>query len=293
MEISVGLEGYMPDDQDITLEDAYKTLELGPEATVAEVHRSFRELSRKYHPDASKDDGRQQTKLNRARDLLIRREDNRQLITITVKREIQQIEKAISSQQSAAQLTDFVSATKRRRTQRVQAIKYSAILLAAICAGVGWLNDGDFSVFMFAYFRSYAYLGRELTYWLGGLAGLLQLFVAHQNFLVESEKERLVDEDYCFWQLEKIGGEGLQKPEGFTARELRSNFRSDLFDFPTDTFSRRMISFYLAPFRLFFLRPEERVRMTLLKALEHGIIENIPNSKRVFRMSTEFEREQS
>jgi len=305
--------------EEMTLEEAYEILKIGPESTLAEITKSWHDLSKRHHPDSSKDDENVQSELNHARDLLTGKGTSRQLVPIAIKRELQRIEKDLIAQKASIQLADYVGVTKRRRTRSIQAIKYIAIILTTVAAGIGWLNTDDTSQAIDSMRRSldlenqaqtifgsigahlgaighqlaislepYKQTGRQCAVCLGIIAAFFQGFVVHQSYLVESLKDNLADDDYCSDHLWHLGL--FQIEDQFTAKDLVELSTRVPFFKSSDrkSLSQRLREILLTPSRWLRLDPEQQVRVTILKSLEHGIIENTPESKRIYRVTREF-----
>ncbi len=293
----------------MSLEEAYKLLGLDADCGLADVKSAFHRLSLKHHPDSAGEDGTIQKRLKEARDLLQSTFGNRQLVPMEVKREIEKLERGLLSQQASAQAIEYVALTKRRRTIRLQKLKYAALILAAISAAFGWLSTSDvtapggfqtpvISLSNFLEFfpsrEMFLFLAKRAAFAFGVLAGILQLLVNHQTYLVESWKEDLGDEENCLQTLHYLGRVLLSRTKPFSAQDI-INFRvenRDLYD--QNRVMKRLFPRFVRIFeRWFVLDIDQKVRLTILKSVEHGILENMPATKRLYRYSADYDSAKS
>jgi DnaJ-like protein len=121
---------------------AFEILGLTPDANEEALKKAFREKSRASHPDTHAGDEATQKLLNEAKDVAARIiSGNTSLIALASERAILRFETAVASEKAARQARDTENSIKRTRTGRLHTLKYLALVVGGISAGLGWLGD--------------------------------------------------------------------------------------------------------------------------------------------------------
>jgi hypothetical protein len=257
----------------MSLEEAYRLLGISEESDLDAVTRAYRELSKKHHPDVPGGDDDKQTEINQAYQLLEASFKGGQLVPVEIRRAVEIVERGVAAQRAANQLNDLAAKLKRRRSRVWQQLKYMALVSAGLAGALGWFGDDLFK----ASFGDAANLQLQIfALILAGFAGLLQFIVQYQSTSVDSFIYDLTDESFCAEILvEQLIGNGSDSLP-------RDAFSYDDLAGPPD--QRRVGS----AFHLVLGAPEERLRLVLLKGIEHGMIEEVSKIPRRYKITEEF-----
>jgi hypothetical protein len=255
---------------EMSLEKALEILGVTDTTPAEDVTKAYRELTKHHHPDLS-GNGAMQLDLNRAYDVVLAHHRSRALVPAAMKEVIVLMERnaALVERNATAQrrfaeaqnakrrADELATRVTRRLVRPIQVVKYAAFIFAAVPVAVsGGLPSHE---------------GAQGVMLLLGLIGAgFQFLVDHQKHLMDAFTERLSDDMLCVEMLRVLGP------------SQREFVASDLID-------DRPPYVYLTPNpSLFRIDRGDGVRLTLLKSLEHGILERPAGSKRKYRISDEY-----
>jgi hypothetical protein len=257
-------------------DEAFRLLELSADCGQSDVTKSFHELSRRYHPDTGDGDGNKQALLNEAREVATAAiADRKTLIPLQLQQTVREFEQSLAAERAARQATEFTASVKRKRVRPLQRLKYAALIVAAAAAAIGWFGENLLPDTLKIVLSDFLHLPSNISpdqdpiregfkkaaIWLGALAGVLQFFVQRNSYLIESYTELLSDPETCAFELAAALEYGNSK-------EVKA---SDIAVKPRDIED---------PFLKFLARrsdidPEDRRRLLLLKAVEHGLLQSV------------------
>ncbi|MCH4561026.1 J domain-containing protein [Mesorhizobium jarvisii] len=291
---------------EIDAAEAMRILGVTEVTPMADVTKAYRELSKRHHPDVS-GDGNVQAELNRAYDFLVENYGSKALIpsglrevaelmgrsTAVIEQNAVAQRKALEVQEARRDASELARRVARRVNRPMQIAKYMALLFGGLAATAGWFSGGALEAFqplgagpvvagqMLLVFKMMAVL-------FGASSAMCQFMVSHQNHLIESLTENLGDEGFCLDMLRELG---LGKRE-FVAQDLLPPGNRDIRSSNRDIRSGGSILFRIARTAIIpavaRLDQSDMVRLTLLKALELGILERPEGSKRRYRVSEEY-----
>jgi hypothetical protein len=152
---------------------------------------------------------------------------------------------------------------KRRRVQPVQQIKYLSLMIAALAAGIGWFNDQLLPIDYLLPLQPYEGLFRTVAVWLFALSGIFQFLVQRHYLLVDAYLDRLTDIESCAAQLARRLHYQVHSPVTF--EDIYGGY------FPAGSLVAQVVSSVIAgPLPL---GSADRKRLLVLKAVEHGLLE--------------------
>jgi len=253
----------------MTPEEALAILGVGSNATLTEIEEAYRSKSKSNHPDANNGEGTElQLELNLAREVATASMGT-ELVWRQALGDISSLRKEVVAQNARQESESFSDRLIKLRTQPIQNIKYFSFLAAAISGLFSFIsNDVAVTELLVnlplfpAPFAEHLVTSIKLgAIFFAVCGGILHFIVEHQKHLVEKLKGRLSDEFYCAKALQY---EGVNTAESFTLYELL----------------RKFPEVGVGPIPFFAVSRRERVELTVLKALELGILER-PNGSRL------------
>ncbi|WP_033838834.1 J domain-containing protein [Mesorhizobium loti] len=270
----------------LDIKKAMQLLGVSDATPMPEVTKAFRKLSKKHHPDVS-GDGEVQSLLNQAHKLLSEHHANRAIIPTAVQdlaevvaRNNQVIEqtavaqrRALEGQEAKRSADELTRKIATRVTRPFQLVKYMAFLGTAMAGAIGWLGGEAMQLDAQGFGPEQLHTYKMIAISFGALSAILQFLVSDYNHRVGAFTESLGDEEVCIEELNRFG---LSKRE-FVIQDLSPQIasRGDLFG--GDPLLRWLR-----------INSSERLRLTLFKALELGILERPAGSKRRYRVSDEY-----
>jgi hypothetical protein len=269
-------------EEDITPSEAFQLLGLSHDASLSEIKDAYRQLSLKQHPDVTNESSSRQVVLNKAYSIAKTQQNTKEIVAQEIAKALVSTDQKIAAAnreiaiQAAIADTGVVSAgLVRKRSRRLQRIKYGVLILAASAAVFGWFgNEFVSSVF----FEPESALSNALKRWaffLGAAGGLLQFFVQYQSFLVDDLKDRLDDADYCEHMMVDFEVHRFRGNDAwFTASDVLHRDSFDDIYYGRTRLRRSMRSWIRnIPFNIFVLNDDERISLILNKAVEHELLQ--------------------
>lgn len=300
----------------MNIERALSILGLSATDGLEQASKAFRDLSKDLHPDSPDGSHDDQVELSEAYEAVKAHLSGRALVPLDVKRAVTVFERTISRQSGAQLATRYSVELTRRRTASVQRVKYLAFLLASVAGLLGFLDIlSDLPVSLKSSLKT-------MTIVFGSAGGLLQFLVQRQAHLLDALNARLDDDRECIRLLRSYG---VDAQHAFTASEILfagQYSRRDRYNLPPPglSFEERevydrilrhrkrfgVIRYFmggsvikvLAEALLIILTDDQKVQLTILKGMEHGILEQDTASRpvgglseRKYRVTKEFQSE--
>jgi hypothetical protein len=285
---------------EMTVDDAYRKLGVSNDTDIGSVTRAFRELSKKHHPDVSGSEVEQKY-LNQAYEIVLDQHRSRALIPAEMKSMVSLLERNTTAQGAKRQVDELRAQVVRRKTRPIQIIKYIALIFAAAAGAFGWFGN-EFLPLFFADPSSLPIQPKTVkivALSLAGTAGFCQFLVIHRKYLIDTFTENLSDEDYCVQMLRRIHVPQKEFLLGELMRPPVQEEPAGSHDHDDDPPFRRLghsirgiaprtQGIKRTPWPFFGIGQYDTVKITVLKALEQGILERPGGSKRLYRIVAEY-----
>lgn len=249
----------------LSVDDAFKILGVAETAEHDEITKAYHQLSRQFHPDANGGDGEKQAQINEAYEVAL--SNRRGLMPLEVRRAITTLERGLVSQRAHMDADQLVRSAIRLQTTPWQQLKYVSLIMGGFAAFFGWFaKDATPFLHLLDPFEGDGI--RLMAIMLAATAGSLQFIVKYVENSIESFKDALGDEGYCLEILEHSLKDCSETSE-FSTNDLHARRRSLLSKLPSPP-----------P-----LSEDDR-KLVALKALEHGLIEKVPENRTRYRFTS-------
>lgn len=238
--------------------DAFKELQIPTDSNEQQIKKAHKKLSKKNHPDISDDkDGVNQQKLNQAREIALKSVKSISLAKIPkeLQKTFSQLEKSFERAQYSNDTQAFVKKIITKRLNRLRPINYTVWFLTAILGLVSFLGKEVLPTFPLT--EEAAKIVKLLTVYCVAMVLLLQFAKENIKQKIDLIKEELQDKQFCATEISRLLG----------FQDIKEFNIDDLLPF------REKIQSDMPGFLIGKIRMDERIKLTILKAKENGLIE--------------------